>query len=645
MNSRFKKIIKCLLGTSDVLTSTDLATTLNVSSKTVRNDIKELNGLLLDGGYSKIESFRGKGYKLTITDEMEFKQFLHTQIENDDRMIPTEPTDRVQFLIEKLLLQSSYLKMDDLADELYVSRSTLQSDLNHVRALIEDYHLTLDHKPNYGIKVIGEEMQIRFCISEHIFNQKSAIFDQTADWLEILPKDEIEIVKVSILSKLREHKIITSDISLNNLITHIIIACKRIRENNTVELFHEELERISTGKEYAVAKEIVEEIEEKLNVKFLPNEIAYLAIHLLGTKMIHEEDKIEVVNKVIDRDIQQLAKDIVHRIDEKYFLNLYGDEELILALTLHLMPAINRYKYDMNLRNPMLSEIKSMYPLSFEAALSGAAVIEEKMDISIDEGEIGYMALHIEVALERQKKKETKLRRCLIVCASGLGTAQLLLFKLKDKFSDQLNIMGTTEYYNLNNQSLHNIDFIISTIPIRKQLPIPVIQVSTLLGNKDISNIERLINDDIDLIDKYMRKPYTFLKMDFNNKEDVIHFLGGELLKNGLVSEQFTESVLEREKISPTSFGNLVAIPHPIEPQTDDTFWSILTLNSPIQWGDKPVRIVFLLNIAKENTEDLKAMYGTLVKLLDNEFLLKELLDCSTYHEFKKVLKKNEMFF
>jgi len=198
--------------------------------------------------------------------------------------------------------------------------------------------------------------------------------------------------------------------------------------------------------------------------------------------------------------------------------------------------------------------------------------------------------------------------------------------------------MGTTELYNLSNQSLHNLDFIVSTIPINKSLPVPVIQVSALLGDRDIFEIEKLIIDDIKNIDKYMGKAY--LNMDFTTKEEVISFLGDELYESGLVNEDFTQSVLEREGYSPTSFGNLVAIPHPIEPQTKETFWTFVTLGNPITWGNKPVQVVCLLNISTGKNENLKSMYSTLTKLLNNHTILQRILECKTPNEFKSVLKK-----
>ncbi|MDN6641209.1 MAG: BglG family transcription antiterminator, partial [Tetragenococcus sp.] len=507
---------------------------------------------------------------------------------------------------------------------------------------VKKYGLSLEQKPNYGIRITGNEMEIRFCISEYVFNHKSNFIDQSNELIEILPKEELVWIRDSILSNLRKYSIVITDISLNNLITHIAIACKRIREKESIEIVQEELGEIAKKKEYTVAREIVKEIEQKLNVSFSKNEIAYLAIHLQGTKKMHSNSEMNEIESYLENDIQLLTREILQKMDNVYSLNLSEDNELILSLSLHLEPAINRYKYQMNLRNPLLDEIKNKYLFSYEAALTVAAeVIKKRLGITIDENEIGYIALHFEAALERNKQDRKSKKRCLIVCASGLGTAQLLLLKLKERFYDELNVVGTTEYYNLRNQDFNHLDLIISTIPIPDKLPIPVIQVSTLLGKQDVNKIEKLVRGDIAVIERYMLKDFTYLKMNFSSKEEVIQFLGKELLNAGLVNEHFVDSVLERERYSTTSFGNLVAVPHPMEPQVDKTFWSVVTLKNPIQWEDKLVQFVCLLNISEQNQmEDSKPMYDVLMKLLDNRLLIQKILQCDTYTELKNTLKK-----
>ncbi|WP_373893691.1 transcription antiterminator [Virgibacillus sp. CBA3643] len=632
MDFRWREIIKLLKDSGDPVTSLQLSIDLKVSSKTVRNDIKGLNNLLRNYNIH-IDSYRGKGYILNIKDEGDFTHFLQQYIKEEIRTIPNFPNERIDFLMEKLLLQTEYIKMEDLVEELYISRSTLQTDLKTVRAILKEYYLSIEHKPNYGIRVIGKETLIRFCISEYIFNQKPVLMEEHTDWLKILSETDLEIIRNSILGNLRKHQIIISDISLQNLITHLAIAWKRIQEDQAVQLVHAELHEVKNEKEYLVAKEMIQDIETGLGVHFPENEVAYLSIHLQGTKLTNS------VLGVIDSDILGLAKDMVKRIDVTYALHLSGDEELLRNLSLHLKPAINRHKHQMNIRNPMLEEIKTKYPLSFEAALIGTDILYQNLDIIVNEDEIGYLALHIEVAQERRKNADSHVKRCLIVCASGLGSAQLLQYKLKDKFGEYLDIIGTTEHYNLTHQSLNEVDFIVSTIPIEQDLSVPVIYVNTILGDSDVTVIERMLAKDKSVFEQYMLETYTFLNRDLETPEAVIRFLGDVLMKDGMVESDYTDSVLERESYAPTSFGNLLAIPHPLEPKTDATFWTIVTLTKPIQWGDKLVQVIFLLNVNKTKKDDLKPMYNSLGKLIDNKRAVMQLLECKTYPQFKNSIK------
>ncbi|QTN00710.1 PRD domain-containing protein [Sediminibacillus dalangtanensis] len=639
MKERWQELLDLFLDASEPVTSAELSASLQVSPKTVRNEIKALNQLLSRQNMS-IVSQRGKGYHLQVKDEASFQQLFQEYLQTENRRPPDDPQARTVYVMEKLLFHSDYLKMEMLADELYISRSTLQNDLKHVRSILETYDLEIDQRPGYGIKVIGKETNIRFCISEYLFNQKSSFIEAAGNWRDILPPEDLDYIRTAILTSLRKHSIMISDISLQNLITHLAISCKRIQSENHVEVTKMQGEEMRSLKEFEVAREIIESVENGLHVDFPEEEVIYLTLHLRGTKRSRSDHKIAGEPSAVDPELYQLVKQMVEKIDELYSFQLTEDEELLLHICLHLKPAINRHRHQMNIRNPLLEDIKKNYPLSFEAALVAADELQTFIGVRVDEHEVGYLALHLEAAQERAKRKVSRTRRCLIVCATGLGSAQLLLYKLEDCFGSDLEIAGTTEYYSLNDQMLQGIDFVITTIPIKRKLPVPVVLVRTVLGDSDLTKIRNMLSKEKKLVERYLVEKYTFLQYDLNSAEEVIRFMGRRLTADGKVGDGYIDSVLERESYAPTSFGNLVAIPHPLEPMTDQTFWSVMTLKKPIEWSDKLVQIVFLLNIDKEKKQEVKPMFQALVKLVDNEKQLLQLLDCSSYKAFLQTIKK-----
>ncbi|WFT73967.1 BglG family transcription antiterminator [Halobacillus naozhouensis] len=634
-------LLRELMAADTALTSRYLACVTDVSSRTAREDIKQLDELL-EGAH--IESIKAKGYQLTIHDNQQFRSYLKNAYQEkplDDPVIPNSPEERVRYLMKRLLLEDSYVKLEDLSEDMHISKSTIQNDLKHVKQILKKYEIVLDKRPNYGLKVKGSEFKLRFCMSEYVFerDKKAEPPNQIlTDQLDSLTEAQLSKIWTIIIEEIKANEITPSDIAMNNLFIHIAIACKRIKSGHHVSIYKINLDEIRNQKEYAVADRIVAKVEECLQLTFPHEEVAYIAIHLMGTKMISQTNmKEEEIGKVLDKDIYQVTLAVLNRIEEKFDLNIRHDRELIVGLALHLKPAINRFKYGMNIRNPMIDDIKSNYPLVFEAGIAAGMVLEEEMGVAIDENEIGYLALHIGAAIERGKIKQGP-KRCLIVCASGFGSAQLLKYKLQSEFDSKLEVAATTEYYKLQQCPLEDIDFIVSSIPIPDLLPIPVIEVNTILAEKDLEKIETMVFKNTVRMFDYVKENLVFLDQPFSTKKEVLTFMCKELEDKGLVDDRFQESVEEREAVAPTAFGNLVAVPHPITPQSDQTFLTFCTLKKPIQWGEKRVQFICLLSVKKGSTEDLQSMYEMLGGIIDDISLVQELIKSKSRYDFTQLL-------
>ncbi len=629
-------ILREIMAAETPVTGTYLANLNQVTTRTNREDIKELTAILAKHG-AHIESLMGKGYQFEINDEKLFRNFLKELTGRDDKKkvsVPKTPEERANFIIRRLLLSEDYIKLENLADVMYISKSTIQNDLRQVKEILSKYDIHLEARPSYGIKVIGSEVKLRFAMSEYVFKRNDEVgIDSMIDSLKQVDLDTISAI---IINQINTHDITLSDIALHNLLIHIAIAYKRINSGYHVTLFHKDLEHILKQKEYKVAKEIVKAVEDNFEVSFPREEVAYIAIHLLGTKMLSQTN--EAVESVMDEEILEIVTLALERIENEFNLGIHDDQELILGLSLHLKPAVNRYKYGMNIRNPMLTDIKKNYPLAFEAAVVAGLAIGAATRTEIDENEVGYLALHIGAAIERRKLKSGP-KRCLIVCASGLGTAQLIYYKLKNQFGKNLDVVGTTEYYKLHEYNLYDIDFIVSSIPIAEKLSVPVIQVNAIVGEQDLHLIERYVMENNQSVYNYFDQELMFLRQNLFSVEGVLEFLANTLIDKRLVDEDFLEAVLERERVAPTSFGNLVAVPHPITPKTEKTFLTVCTLEKPVMWKDKPVQFVCLLCVEKNSQVDLQAMYEIIGMIIESSSIVQKLIKAQSYNEFMKVLE------
>ena len=639
VSKRQKDIVLSLMKAKEPVTAEWMAKELGVSDRTIRNEIKELQSQCSSFGIM-IESLRGKGYLLDIKDykvfEKEFNPNANDAID-DNQSDFSEQENRVLYILKRFLLEKEPIKLESLEEELFVSKPKLQNDLKIVREILESYNMKLVSRPHYGSLAEGDEYMKRLCFSNYILSRNSNLNIDSHSF-QLLDEKLFKKIKETIIKKVNEYKIEISDIALENLATHITIGCKRIEEGFVIE----NLEHDLIGKypfERIVANEMVKEVEEFTSLKFPEAEIDYIIVHLLGTKLIHKN----TLNEFSKFDeLGTIIQCMLERLKSELNWDFYDDSEFIQALSLHIRPAMNRLRYNMNIRNPLLDEIKRKYPSAFEGAAIASRCIDEYLGTEVGEHEIAYIALHIGVGLERMKTKQKQAKRVIVVCASGVGSARLLFYRLQNEFKDEIDIVTTTNYYQLREYDLSSIDFIISTIPIKEDIGVPVQVVNTFLGEGDIANIRgslSSVNESEE--ERYLDPSRVFIHKDFEDKDMVIKFLCEELYKQKLVSKDYVKSVLEREAVAPTSFGNLVAIPHPLTPETEETFWTVCTLKKPIEWIDKQmVQFICLLNVRKVPKGDLERMYKKLLALLENSTTIQKVLKSESAEEIIRLLNE-----
>ncbi|MEK3837385.1 BglG family transcription antiterminator [Paenibacillus sp. FSL R7-0128] len=639
MDARQTTILRLLLAADAPLNGKFLAERNNVTSRTTRSDIHSLNRILKQHG-AEVEPVHGIGYQLRIQDDSLFREWLAGQLRDEKPVNYANPDNRVNKIIHLMFTANGYIRSEELADMMYVSKSTLQNDLKEVKKKLELYHITVEAKPHHGLRIRGDEMKIRFGMSELLFDRENIHSDSMYVNLFSFLEHDLTVIRSSVTKHVQNYGVELSDTGLNNLIIHIAIACQRIKNDHNIIELPGEHHFMEQKQEYEAAKTIVTDIEKLLSLKFPETEITYITMHLLGTKLLSAVGTDErEITRWVDKDTYQYAMDIMKAIESKLKLGISGDPELLKSLCLHLRPALNRIRYGMSLRNPMLESIQSTYPLAFQGGVIAGMVIQQKMGRHVSENEIGYLALHIGAAMERRRESYPP-KRCIIVCSSGVGSARLLFHKLRIQFGVRLDIVDTVGYYKLAHTDLDNIDLIISTVPIALDISVPVINVNSLLGNSDLMRIEQAITGVSDNNMEYLQEDLTFISCDFNSREEVLHFLCDQLQHKGLVGPDFYDLVVQREEVTPTSFGNSVAIPHPILPQTEHTFWAICTLQKPVNWGSKPVQFICLLCIAKDGEAgDLTTMYDLLVRVVDDANLVQKLIKCQNYQQIHHIFR------
>src|SRR5690625_521594 len=157
----------------------------------------------------------------------------------------------------------------------------------------------------------------------------------------------------------------------------------------------------------------------------------------------------EVIEKVFvlkNEKEQQHYKELLPHIDTEILDIIISSTELIrrrskvivnehvhVALTDHLVFAINRLARGLAIKNPFLSETKVLYPFEYEIAAEVVDLINQSIDINLPEGEIGFIALHIHSAITQKDISEINKYSQLIAFIVGTIEEQLNIIIDKDR--------------------------------------------------------------------------------------------------------------------------------------------------------------------------------------------------------------------
>lgn len=609
-----------------------LAGVFDVSDRTIRTYVKKLNGQLEPAAH--IHKARGGGYSLVVTDRDAFDRLVQASSEGGIRALPSTPGGRVSYLLSDLLCRTGWITLDDLSEILFVSRNVISGDLKQVEEQLGRFDLSLERRPHYGIRVRGSEMSRRLCLAN---NTLDSLMDVHAD--VDANRASLDAIARCVDEVIAEEGFQINSAAYQNLMVHIAIAVRRIREGCYVPMDAEHLEHLRSSREFAVAGRIASGIEEAFSINLPQEEVAYIAIHLAGKQSLYAGPDDEDKGLVISDEVWNVVSEMLELIWDSFHFDLRGDLELRMNLARHIVPLAVRLKYRMHIDNPLLADIKERFTLAYSMALDSSMILAQKYGNRLSDDEAGYIALAFALALERQKG-EAPRKNILVVCASGQGSAKLLEYRYRQEFGSLVDRVVTCDASHVDNADMTGIDYVFTTIPLRCPLPVPVRQVSFFLDDEDMKDLRDLLSDTglSGSLAAFFAPELFVTDLNVSDKREAIERLCECVAECRKVPSYFCELVLRREELAQTSFGNQVAMPHPVQAVSDDTFVCVGLLSHAIEWNGQAVRAVFLVSVSKAKNKKLESFYRSMAKLLTNKEAIQKLVGNQTWGTLVELL-------
>lgn len=506
LTTRQRDILRVLLKTNNPIRTYDLAMEIQLTPRQVHYSMKGVKGWLTTKRVT-LQTTPGRGIKLVCLPEQRVS--LATELERDEGLqLVLAPEQRQQLICFLLLIKAEPVLLTQLSFYLKVSRSTIVEDLDKVEKWLDERGISLTRKQNYGIHITSTEKNkqqallallwgkcpfypsvfgvsfqegLTFTLAEDI--QNTPLFKEINDFLRLLNMKRI-FNKVIFIEDSLGGRFTDEAVLYLALVFSVLSA--RIKTGNHIQVTDQELTDFLKMQEWKAAEKMIKNLGQGNISDWQPGDIAYVVMYILSSPLL--ENWIGDVDKT--GGYKDLFEELLEAINSLYKIDgLKDDPTLRDGIINYLIPIFNQHSY--NLWFPKAT-VDLSFAFKFDDDLFLAdqlvSIIHTHTSITLDREDEYMLVAFIRAAYIRLRSYQ--FSNVLLVCPSGMATAQLLTARLKTRFP-HLGKLSVVSFRELNSERVASADLIITLMPLPNELGrgTPIIQVSPQLSPADIDAI------------------------------------------------------------------------------------------------------------------------------------------------------------
>lgn len=587
---------------------------LDVSEKTIRNEIKAINALV----HMPLISSAADGFYIDDSHH-----------DYASLILKNRQTDNDSLLLRHILSGSIPRFFDEIAEYFNISTSTLQSKIKVLNEMIEPYSLRIERR-KAALYMSGTEYNKRRLFLSLLENDTNSYFNSLEEYQDFFPNVDITRTSAIIEDSVYAHQYEIPGFYDINLKINIFTILS-LSSGNKPTL----LNPLEGSVEYQIAEEILERLNIRENNSYLGNMIASSLcgiIHPIGSYKDQQNSNDGFVQK-----LQLIVQDAF----DFYAINA-DCSGFIRVFSSHISELIRRVQNGNScIFQPDIS-IKNCCFYVYDVAVYICQQIEKEFSIQIPDSEISLIAVHIGFAIESASHQQRRISLNLYT-GSYKPIENYVVKKIIDDyhFDDKIEITTLTDLSKIH--EIKGIDLLITTKSVIPAPDFPCCKITPLLTDTDKNKIRMSIFEAIDFQNKRIfsmlaRKCFDeklfFIDEEISSRKHAINFLCMKMQIAGAVDDSFCDSVLKREELDPTCFMNAFAIPHAFESTAIKSKIAVLINTNGISWDKQSVRFVFMIAINKNDNIALKALYDGFADILGDDEKLNHLEHISTFEQF-----------
>lgn len=461
LDSRSQSILNELLKTDEnnYISITQLSKLLNVSKRSIYYDLCKINDWITTFKLPEINVERSKGLFL---DQLQKEKLLSL---NQDTVSSTYyqflPLERINVIICALLGSNHVINVDQLINLCYVSRNTIIADMNVVKTELAYYDLKVVVEKRNGFRIKGDTIRKRAVFLHYFLLLMPLYMRGVLQFIDYQKVKQILGSLETIESKLNTRYV-------EGILTSLA-ALLSLSDNKFDDVSFKDIEiaTVVDTREYVYTKEMFPNYPEQ--------EQTYIAIHLLGSR-IQVAPNMSISSRK-DQEIFELTRNLITEFERLACIEFSERQEIERSIFVHLKMSIYRYRYGIQIGNPLFEQVKTNYPELFEITKRVMQYVSKSIGVPISDHETAYLTLHFGGHMKSGKLREIKTSVALY-CPEGLANLKILQREI-EVISNNLIIHPCLTMEELH-ATIDQVDVVITTTDL--SINRPTIKVQPILN-------------------------------------------------------------------------------------------------------------------------------------------------------------------
>lgn len=662
-----------------------VAADFGVSVRSIRYDIDDLNVLLLDLSRDDAIVVRQKAAQLQRDVPRRKIMELSFARGRDYNVSPLSTQERVLLSVFTLCWLDDFITVQSLADDYQVSRVTVSRDLQKVREYCEAHGIAFEGNRGKGVRIVADEKTRRRVIAQVLRDYGTTVGLhsglEVADYLKWFSEQELRSIEDIVREAEAQAGLYLDDVAFEAMIVHIALSIKRSETQMGMPTAPMAAGTLDVGSlQYQMADHIVRQVESVFGVSLPEAEHYYIEVH------IGARSSEAAASSTRDAVIEFMCMSTIAEVSRELGVDLTHDTHLYDRLLRHVLGSVYRKQAGLLLENPLRDEL-------LEGYAEHAAIVRRALDdnglsqlMEITDDEVTYVLLHFEAALVGDGSERMRHANVVVVCSTGVGTAELLAAELRRSFD--VNIIANVPSHRARGLVGDvGIDLVVSTVELDVSVPCVVVRpipreddmdriacalrelgfsgdvdlpplrdlgagarkVARILRHNPGRNQEaQLMSELRSLLEKrdwigqersYMLSElleggHVVLDAECETWQEAVRASGMPLVATGDITEEYIDAVIANiEEAGPyVVITKHVALPHATNRVgVNETAMSCVRLRTPVEFGsaeNDPVKYEFMLATV-DATSHLQALMSLVGLLRTQEFL--DLLATATH--------------